>query len=311
MEVLATLVATTNASSKESSNIEGEVVKLFDPSEFRPDIAKDPPVGFEGKDKALFRDYVSVEDTMPQIRECYTTMHTEQTVDYVEKQKTTWCKFDRIALTVMEALDLLNKVIDESDPDTDIPNIVHSFQTAERIRELHPDQDWFHLVGLIHDLGKIMAYYGQPQWSTVGDTFPVGCKPADTIVFPETFTKNPDVTHEVYGSELGMYEQGCGISNLNLSWGHDEYLYRVLVNHGCNIPEQGLWMVRFHSFYPWHTGKSYTQFADAKDKEMMDWVLEFNKFDLYSKADKLPNIEELKPYYQGLVDKYMPGKIKF
>lgn len=36
-----------------------------------------------------------------------------------------------------------------------------------------------------------------------------------------------------------------------------------------------------------------------------------SEFDLYSKIDKLPPIEELKPYYQELLDYYIPGKIKF
>jgi hypothetical protein len=31
------------------------------------------------------------------------------------------------------------------------------------LREEHPDEDWFQLVGLIHDMGKIMAFYGEPQ----------------------------------------------------------------------------------------------------------------------------------------------------
>lgn len=63
----------------------------------------------------------------------------------------------------MEALDLLNGFVDEADPDADFPNSFHAFQTAERIREKHPEEDWFHLTGLIHDLGKVMAMYGQEQ----------------------------------------------------------------------------------------------------------------------------------------------------
>lgn len=55
----------------------------------------------------------------------------------------------------MDALIKLNDLVDESDPDADIPNIVHAFQTAERIRMDFPDDDWFHLTGLIHDLGKV------------------------------------------------------------------------------------------------------------------------------------------------------------
>lgn len=106
----------------------------------------------------------------------------------------------------------MNDLVDESDPDTDLPNIVHAFQTAELIRKEHPDLDWFHLTGLIHDLGKVrdwptkfhvflddsllaqvMAFYGEPQWAVVGDTFPVGCAWADSIVYRDTsFEDNPD-----------------------------------------------------------------------------------------------------------------------
>jgi len=57
----------------------------------------------------------------------------------------------------METLVRLNELVDESDPDCDVPNIIHAFQTAERIRQVHPDQDWFHLTGLIHDLGKVWS----------------------------------------------------------------------------------------------------------------------------------------------------------
>lgn len=64
-------------------------------------------------------------------------------------------------MTVREALEKLNDLVDESDPDTTLPNIVHAFQTAERAREEFPEHDWLHLTGLIHDLGKIMAFYGK------------------------------------------------------------------------------------------------------------------------------------------------------
>ena len=37
----------------------------------------------------------------------------------------------------------------------------------------------------------------------------------------------------------------------------------------------------------------------------------FSKFDLYTKSVKIPDIEALKPYYQGLIDKYIPGIVKF
>ena len=36
-----------------------------------------------------------------------------------------------------------------------------------------------------------------------------------------------------------------------------------------------------------------------------------SKFDLYSKADDLPKPEELKDYYQKLIDKYIPGELNW
>mmetsp|Transcript_7539 Transcript_7539/g.19430 ORF Transcript_7539/g.19430 Transcript_7539/m.19430 type:complete len:287 (-) Transcript_7539:536-1396(-) len=276
-------------------------VFMPDPSEFRP----------EHKGKEAFRVYDETPTTKDCVRRTYTEMHTQQTVAYGEEMRAKWLKFDHFELDTMGALDLLNKVVDESDPDTDLPNIVHAFQTAERIREQHPDKDWFHLTGLIHDLGKVMALYGQPQWSTVGDTYVVGCAPSPAIVFPETFENCPDSKHPVYSTKLGIYKEGCGFDDLMFSWGHDEYLYQVLRNHGATIPDEGMYMIRFHSFYPWHTGNTYKEFESEKDKAMLPWVREFNKFDLYSKSDSIPDVEALKPYYQSLVDKYMPGLIRF
>ena len=66
-----------------------------------------------------------------------------------------WLKFDKCKMNIRNALEKLNELIDESDPDSNLPNIVHAFQTAEKIRSDHPDEDWFHLTGLIHDLGKV------------------------------------------------------------------------------------------------------------------------------------------------------------
>jgi len=201
------------------------------------------------KEKEAFRDYTKNDALGERVKRTYTEMHTKQTMAFVMEKHKTWLKFNHMEATIMEALDMLNELVDESDPDLDLPNIVHAFQTAERIREEHPDKEWFQLVGLIHDLGKIMAFYGEPQWAVVGDTFPVGCKPQPSIVFgEESFQNNPDTYDSRYNTKLGIYKEGCGIENVIMSWGHDEYLYHVLVNHmakmGTSIPEGGLWAIR-------------------------------------------------------------------
>ncbi len=41
---------------------------------------------------------------------------------------------------------------------------------------------------------QIMAFYDEPQWAVAGDTFPVGCEFAKSIVFRDcTFDANPDL----------------------------------------------------------------------------------------------------------------------
>ena len=72
-------------------------------------------------------------------------------------------------MSIWEALEYLNTLVDDSDPDTDLSQLEHLLQTAEQIRrDGHPR--WFILTGLIHDLGKILCLWGEPQWAVVGDT---------------------------------------------------------------------------------------------------------------------------------------------
>ena len=93
------------------------------------------------------------------VRKTYYDMHSNQTVDFVRRKHQKWLKFNHVEATIMEALEMLNDLVDESDPDIDLPNIIHAFQTAEQIREKHPDKEWFQLTGLIHDLGKVPTLY--------------------------------------------------------------------------------------------------------------------------------------------------------
>lgn len=240
-------------------------------------------------------------------------MHTRQTMDFARNRLKCWTRFDKAQMGIMESLQLLNNLIDESDPDVDLPNIIHAFQTAESIREAHPDLDWFHLTGLIHDLGKLMALYDEPQWSVVGDTFVLGCEFVPSIVYRnETFDLNPDIHNPKYNTKYGIYEPNCGLKNVVMSWGHDEYMYQVLKHHStCRLPDPALYIIRFHSFYPWHTGNDYYHLCSKFDLEMLPWVREFNKFDLYSKSPNVPDVASLMPYYQSLIDKYIPGLINW
>ncbi|GLV44641.1 uncharacterized protein CBL_20553 [Carabus blaptoides fortunei] len=289
--------------------MESQLISFIDPSEFLR-----PEEKFANKPVSQFRDYsIDKDDPIKErIRITYEKMHANQTVDFVKERKEKWTTFNHFKATVREALEMLNNLVDESDPDVNLPNIVHAFQTAERIRQDHPDKTWFQLTGLIHDLGKVMAFFGEPQWAVVGDTFVVGCQWADNIVYRDTsFFGNPDGWDGRYNTKYGMYEPNCGLDNLLLSWSHDEYLYQVLKHNKSTLPKEALYMIRYHSFYPWHSAGDYEHLASKYDNNMKPWVLEFNKYDLYTKSKDIPNISKLWPYYQKLIDQYIPGVLNW
>ena len=133
-------------------------------------------------------------------------------------------------MTVWESLDYLNTLVDDSDPDIDFTQIEHALQTAEAIRAANQPR-WFIVTGLIHDLGKILCLFGEPQWAVVGDTFPVGCRFSPKIVYSDFFKDNPDSRVSEYQTECGIYEPGCGLDHVHMSWGHDEYVYHVVKDY--------------------------------------------------------------------------------
>lgn len=259
----------------------------------------------EDKAETDFRQYN--DETPPVVREFYRLNHTHQTRDFVLAMKKKYTPGARKEMSVWEALEYLNTLVDDSDPDTDLSQIEHNLQTAEAIRrDGHPR--WFILTGLIHDLGKVLCLYGEPQWAVVGDTFPVGCAFSDRIVFPEYFADNPDSLVPEYRTRYGVYAPNCGLANVDLSYGHDEYLYHVTKRY---LPEPAQYMIRYHSFYPQHRENAYDHLLDGRDVEMLEWVKKFNPYDLYSKGDSKPDAKALRPYYEELVSEFFPAKLRW
>jgi inositol oxygenase len=253
--------------------------------------------------KRAFRDYRNA--VCPGVSEFYRLNHTHQTLDFVLAKKREYLSRQRSSMTIWEAMAFLNTLVDDSDPDTDLSQIEHLMQTAEAIRrDGHPR--WFILTGLIHDLGKVLCLYGEPQWAVVGDTFPVGCRYSEEIVFHEFFSENPDWMNPIYQTPCGIYEPGCGLDRVHLSWGHDEYLYQIVKDH---LPEEALAMIRYHSFYPAHRAGEYGELMNDRDRELMDWVRRFNPYDLYSKGEKRPDVAALTPYYRKLIDEFFLGPL--
>ena len=258
------------------------------------------------KQKEDYRNYTdSPRDAL--VRNFYKINHQFQTYDFVVAKQEEFLELKKQKMSVWEALDYLNTLVDDSDPDIELDQLQHLLQTAEAIRQDgHPD--WFVLTGLLHDLGKVLCLYGEPQWAVVGDTYPVGCQFSDKIVYPEFFTENTDYSDERYNTKFGVYSKHCGLDQVKMSWGHDEYLYHVMKDY---LPKPALYIIRYHSFYAQHREGAYSHLMNEEDHKNFEWVKKFNPYDLYSKIPVPPDAKALKPYYEKLIAKYLPNKLAF
>ena len=256
-----------------------------------------------GRARDSYRDYDRTGREC--VRRFYRLHHRYQTLVFVREKKREWLPPRRRRMTVMEALDFLNTLVDDSDPDIELDQLQHLLQTSEAIRR-DGHEDWFVLTGLVHDLGKVLCLFGEPQWAVVGDTHPVGCRFSDRIVHAEFFRDNPDSGR--HSTRTGIYREGCGLGQVHMSWGHDEYMYHIVRDH---LPLPALHMIRYHSFYAWHREGEYDFLCDERDREMLPWVRAFNEYDLYTKCSETPDWQRLKPYYQDLIDRFLPGSLAF
>ncbi len=48
------------------------------------------------------------------------------------------------------------------------------------------------------------------------------------VIHLSSVASNPDSSDPLLQSENGIYKPNCGLDNVMLSWGHDEYLYGVM-----------------------------------------------------------------------------------
>ncbi|KAJ0964692.1 hypothetical protein J5N97_025830 [Dioscorea zingiberensis] len=241
-----------------------------------------------------FRDYDAESERNNTVEEFYSMNHTSQTYDFVKKMREEYGKLGRMEMSIWEACELLNEVVDESDPDLEEPQIQHLLQTADAIRKDYPQQDWVHLTALIH-----------------GDTFPVGCAFHESNVHHKYFMGNPDFNNPKYNTKYGVYSQGCGLDNVLMSWGSDEYMFLVAKKNKTTLPSAGLFIIRYHSFYPMHKHGAYSYLMNEEDKENLKWLHIFSKYDLYSKSKLGVDVETVKPYHLSLIEKYFPAKLKW
>jgi inositol oxygenase len=106
--------------------------------------------------------------------------------------------------------------------------------------------------------------------------------------------ENPDYHNPAFNTKFGAYSEGCGLENVLMSWGHDDYMYlvytpsfiaiavaskcssilalhllcslklfcpcsfQVAKENKSTLPSAGLFIIRYHSFYRKHALLSHT-----------------------------------------------------
>lgn len=145
------------------------------------------------------------------------------------------------------------------------------------------------MIAAIHELGKVLAtplFGSLIQLSVVGDTFPVACKfHPSNVNYEERFYESNPKPNDC--DKYCLYYPHCGFDFLEMSYGHDEYLSNVLET-SFKFPPEGIYLVRYHSFYPWHSpfrGREYDYFANERDWHMRSLLKLLKSGDMYSKTE--------------------------
>ncbi len=208
--------------------------------------------------------------------------------------------------TVWDRLMDLARVNDESDADLEgMTQLGHSLQTTDSITSAGLNEDWI-ILGLIHDMGKIIQSNGEKPEFVVGDVYPVGCRFGKSIVYYDYLKENPDWDHPVYSTKNGIYSEGCGLENVVMSFGHDEYLYGVIKDL---VPHEVAWTIRHHSFQS--VAEDYTHLMNDRDKELRETHMKvFMQHDLYSKNQFTASVDKMN-YYKELIQSRFPDPIEW
>ncbi|KAA8540322.1 hypothetical protein F0562_024759 [Nyssa sinensis] len=266
-------------------------------------IIEQPEIGFEAEERKIpenenelvldggfvvpntnsfghyFRDYDAEGSRQPGVENFYRINHINQSYDFVKRMREEYGKLGQ----------------------------------AEAIRKDYPNEDWLHLTGLIHDLGKVLLHpsFGElPQWAVVTHSL-LGCAFDGSIVHHKYFQENPDHNNPAYNTKCGVYSEGRGLNNVMMSWGHDDYMYLVAKENNTTLPSAALFIIRYHSFYALHRSGAYKHLMNEEDVENLKWLQIFNKYDLYSKSKVQIDVEKVKPYYLSLIEKYFPAKLRW
>lgn len=204
---------------------------------------------------------------------------SRQTMDFAARQRARFAQLSNATLSPFEALALLDSVPRPSGdfPDT-LSTVSHALLTAQWCRHEFPGADWAPLVGLMHDLGRLLSHpkcasapaamhaacapaaapphshwarcrWGsEPAWAVTSESYPLGCRFAETISGYFFLHACPDRRCSAYASPAGIYRAGCGLDSTHFTWTGPEYLSLVLAQNGARLPFAATFLLRYQNF---------------------------------------------------------------
>ena len=224
-----------------------------------------------------------------------------QNVANVNAWRCKYLSFNLCTMSLKNALDLASSIplCSSSDNDSSSESIClrsFCFYVAEQFRcNGHPD--WLCLVALVHELGRCVRVVEKREgiggdqnrnddkddydWTVACRSRVIGCSPptrASVVGLHDEFrTLCHDEEDPLYSTELGAYEQGCGLSNVLMQWTGPEYIYFMLRHNGAMLPELALQIIRYFSLSDWHRRGEYSNLTNTSDESIRDIVSDFDE----------------------------------
>jgi len=224
-----------------------------------------------------------------------------QTVASVNTWRRAFLKFELCTMSIKDALDLASTIPlymypVSGDECSSQSRSLRDFcyYVAEHFRR-DGCPDWLVFVALVHELGRCVRLVEKGQkmvdeinnddkhdydWTVACHSRIVGCRrPSQASPVHDEFrTLCPDEGDPLYNTELGIYEEGCGLSDVHvlMQWSGPEYLYFMLRRNGATLPELALQIIRYFSLSDWHRHGKYSALSNASDEMNRSIVSEFD-----------------------------------
>ena len=199
--------------------------------------------------------------------------HRSQTLEDVTRLNLKYQEPAIGTLRVGEALTMLKTVVDPTDKELyTVSQWDHIRQVIGMMEQEGVISEEFLIMGLVHDLGKVLLTLHEEPSNIVCDNF-----------------------------AIGTYPDGIGLDNVTFQWNHDEFGYMRLKGH---LPPHMARLIRYHSINP-----SVLRYMSVADKRFHGKYLEpFRRYDKLSKSPHVvPEIDEDK--YLRMLDKWFPDPI--